>query len=322
MNRPPRQDSSDLSDAIDRERLGRLVASHKDRQLSSAIPALSKSKPVLLIVTFGFLVLSSVVLFYLLRTRQRPDPVKSNASGPQPSSGPYRSVPFRREMIAIPGGTFKMGRDDGPFQERPSHNVIVKDFLLDNTEVTTDEYAMFVKETNYSAPDDWVGGVPHPDRSQWPVTNVSFHDAEAFALWRSKRDGVPYRLPTEEEWEYAARNGGENTLYPWGNVWMNDCAAIKRPMPLPVGSFPKGANRWGVVDLIGNVWEWTSSKASIYDGRGEIPIATRDWVVSRGGSFASDPSDSQIPISATYRDWFEPTLKNPMFGFRLARSVP
>jgi formylglycine-generating enzyme required for sulfatase activity len=321
MNPPPRQDSNDLSDAIDRERLGRLVASHKDRQLTSAIPALSKSKPILLIVTFGFLVLSSVVLFYLLRTGQRPDPVKSNASSPQPSSGPYRSVAFRREMIAIPGGTFKMGRDDGPPQERPSHNVIVRDFLLDNTEVTRDEYAMFVKETDYSAPDDWVGGMPHPDQGQWPVTNVSFHDAEAFALWRSKRDGVTYRLPTEEEWEFAARSGGAYKTYPWGDTWEDNRAVVKEATPQPVGTYPEGKDRWGVVDLIGNAWEWTSSKASIYNGTAEIPAATKEWVVARGGSYASDPKDRQIPVSATYRDWFPPTTRHQNFGFRLVRSA-
>jgi iron(II)-dependent oxidoreductase len=86
-----------------------------------------------------------------------------------------------------------------------------------------------------------------------------------------------------------------------------------------VGSLPDGKNRWGVVDLIGNVSEWTSSKASIYDGR-QIPPENRDWLVLRGGSYASDPEDPQIPISATYRDWFKPTLRHPTFGFRLVRS--
>jgi formylglycine-generating enzyme required for sulfatase activity len=321
MNPPPGQDRSELSDATDRERLGRLVASHKDRQLTSAIPAPSKSKPMSLILTLGFLVLSSGVLLFYLLMWQRSDPVKSSDNSTQPSSSPHRSVVVKHEMVAIPGGTFKMGRDDGPLQERPSHSVTVGDFLLDNTEVTTDEYATFVIETNHPVPDHWAGGMPHPEQGQWPVTNVSFHDAEAFASWRSKRDGVLYRLPTEEEWEYAARNGAQITLYPWGNEWMDDRATVKRLMPLPVGSFPKGANRWGVVDLIGNVWEWTSSKASIYEGRREVPIAYRDWMVLRGGSYASDPSNPETPISATYRDWFGPATKHPTVGFRLARSV-
>jgi len=88
-------------------------------------------------------------------------------------------------------------------------------------------------------------------------------DAEAFAAWRSKRDGVTYRLPTEEEWEFAARSGGEYKSFPWGNSWAANHAVVKEAAPQPVGSYPDGKNRWGVVDLIGNVWEWTSSKASI-----------------------------------------------------------
>jgi formylglycine-generating enzyme required for sulfatase activity len=72
------------------------------------------------------------------------------------------------------------------------------------------------------------------------------------------------------------------------------------------------------MDLIGNVSEWTSSKASVYSGL-QIPDANKDWIILRGGSYASDPSDAQIPISATYRDWFDPNLRHPTFGFRLVR---
>jgi iron(II)-dependent oxidoreductase len=87
-----------------------------------------------------------------------------------------------------------------------------------------------------------------------------------------------------------------------------------------VGTYPDGKDTWGVVDLIGNVWEWTSSKASLYAGTTEIPAENKEWVVARGGSYASDPNDQQIPISATYRDWFEPNLKHQNFGFRLVRQ--
>jgi formylglycine-generating enzyme required for sulfatase activity len=73
------------------------------------------------------------------------------------------------------------------------------------------------------------------------------------------------------------------------------------------------------VDLIGNVWEWTSSKASVYMDAAEIPEGNRDWVVARGGSYASDPDDRQAPISATYRDWYAPTLRHANHGFRLVR---
>jgi formylglycine-generating enzyme required for sulfatase activity len=75
--------------------------------------------------------------------------------------------------------------------------------------------------------------------------------------------------------------------------------------------------------LIGNVWEWTSSKASLYEGNqaGQIPSSTKEWVVARGGSFSSDPNNREIPISATYRDWYDPTLRHPSFGFRLMRAA-
>jgi formylglycine-generating enzyme required for sulfatase activity len=212
-----------------------------------------------------------------------------------------------------------MGRNDGPPQERPEHSVTVQKFFMDRTEVTNAEYAQFVKAKNYEVPSEWINGKPLAGQERWPVGNVSAKDAQAFAAWRSERDGVTYRLPTEEEWEFAARNGGQYKSFPWGDTFEERHAVVKSLTPRPVGSFPEGRNRWGVVDLIGNVSEWTSSKASIYSGR-EIPPANREWLVLRGGSYASDPNDAQIPISATYRDWFNPTLRHPTFGFRLVRN--
>jgi formylglycine-generating enzyme required for sulfatase activity len=231
-------------------------------------------------------------------------------------------------MISIPGGTFKMGRDEGPLQSRPSHTVTVGSFFLDSTEVTRAEYAVFIKDTNYPAPEGWIPGNPSLEETQLPVINVSSEDAKAFASWRSKQDGVVYRLPTEAEWEYAARNGGRETIYPGGNDWLdNHAATLEMGLngPVPVGSFPEGRNQWGVYDLLGNVWEWTSSRASLYPGfveKSSISAATRDWVIARGGSYSSDPNNKQIPMSSTYRDWFSPTFKHKAFGFRLARSIP
>jgi iron(II)-dependent oxidoreductase len=212
-----------------------------------------------------------------------------------------------------------MGRNDGPPQERPEHSVTVQKFYMDRTEVTNAEYVDFVRDMRYEVPSHWVRGQPLPGQEKWPVVNVSPKDAEAFAEWRSKRDGVTYRLPTEEEWEFAARSGGEYKLFPWGDTWQDQSAVVKEAAPQPVGTYPEGKDRWGVVDLIGNAWEWTSSKASIYNGAAEIPAATKEWVVARGGSYASDPKDRQIPISATYRDWFPPTTRHQNFGFRLVR---
>lgn len=279
----------------------------------------SRINPLLLVAAAAVvLVLVGGSIGGYLLTRRNPiivDPGQRN--GPSPSPKP--SV----DLVAIPGGTFQMGRNDGPLQERPQHAVTVQPFFMDRTEVTNEEYAQFVRDMNYEAPNHWLRGKPLALQEKWPVVNVSPRDAEAFAAWRSKRDGVSYRLPTEEEWEYAARSGGVNKLYPWGDDWEDKRSVVKEADAKPVGSYPEGANTWGNVDLIGNVWEWTSSKASLYQGNsaGEISTATKEWVVARGGSYSSDPNNREIPVSATYRDWFDPTLRRPNFGFRLVRAA-
>jgi len=159
---------------------------------------------------------------------------------------------------------------------------------------------------------------PPAGRYDWPVTNVSPKDAEAFAAWLSKRDGVTYRLPTEEEWEFAARNGSKDSMFPWGNSWERGRANINgKKSPVDVGSFPQGETGNGVEDMVGNVWEWTSSKPRFYDGG--RPPSVKDARVQRGGSFfekiKTDFHD------ATDRSWFgDENFKFPTIGFRLARN--
>jgi len=271
------------------------------------------------VVVLVVLVGGGLGAYFLLRSKTTT--TGGPGGSPTPAASPGTTGETKADLVEIPGGTFQMGRNDGPPQEQPQHPVTVGKFLMDRTEVTNAEYADFVRDMNYEAPSNWVKGRPLPGQERWPVVNVSVKDAEAFAAWRSKRDGVTYRLPTEEEWEFAARSGGEYKSFPWGNTWAANRAVVKEATPQPVGSYPDGKDRWGVVDLIGNVWEWTSSKASIYNGIAQIPAANKDWVVVRGGSYASDPEDRQIPISATYRDWFAPTFRNPNYGFRLVRSA-
>jgi formylglycine-generating enzyme required for sulfatase activity/serine/threonine protein kinase len=279
-----------------------------------------KTNPMLLVgaAVVALLLVGGAIGAYVY-LKPNPSPPINNNNGPINTSSPKPGA----NLVALPGGTFQMGRNDGAPQERPQHQVTVQPFFMDRTEVTNEEYAEFVRDRNYEAPSHWLRGKPLPLQEKWPVVNVSPRDAEAFAAWRSSRDGVVYRLPTEEEWEYAARSGGIYKLYPWGDRWEDNRAVVKEADAKPVGSFPEGANRWGVVDLIGNVWEWTSSKASLYEGNqaGQIPSSTKEWVVARGGSFSSDPNNREIPISATYRDWYDPTLRHPSFGFRLVRAA-
>jgi formylglycine-generating enzyme required for sulfatase activity/serine/threonine protein kinase len=289
--------------------------------LPGVIAPQSRGKSMLLIggVVLVLLLLVGGGAAYFLT---RPKPAITGV-GPRTPTNPTNNttVVTKSDLVEVPGGTFQMGRNDGPPQERPEHTATVQKFYMDRTEVTNAEYAAFVRDMNYEAPSHWVRGRPLPGQEQWPVVNVSPKDAEAFAAWRSKRDGVNYRLPTEEEWEFAARSGGAYKTYPWGDTWEDNRAVVKEATPQPVGTYTEGKDRWGVVDLIGNAWEWTSSKASIYNGIAEIPAATKEWVVARGGSYASDPKDRQIPVSATYRDWFPPTTRHQNFGFRLVRSA-
>ncbi len=307
------------------------AASNSFPGVSSSFPGVSASLPGASAPPKGNskMVIGGVVLVVLLLAGgaaayflTRPKPT-SPVIGQTPPTNPtnHLSGSTKADLVAIPGGTFQMGRNDGPPQERPEHSVTVPAFFMDRTEVTNAEYAEFVRDMGYEAPSHWVRGQPLPGQEQWPVVNVSPKDAEAFAAWRSKRDGVTYRLPTEEEWEFAARSGGENKIYPWGDAWQERRAVVREATPQPVGTYPDGKDKWGVVDLIGNAWEWTSSKASIYNGAAEIPSASKEWVVARGGSYASDPKDRQIPVSATYRDWFPPTTRHQNFGFRLVRSA-
>jgi serine/threonine-protein kinase len=295
-----------------------------DSVTPSLVVPLDKPKSNSLMIIIGAVVVAVVLIggaigaYVLLRPKTITPP--GPGGSPTPTSSPG-TVDTKADLVAIPGGTFQMGRNDGPPQEQPQHPVTVQAFLMDRTEVTNAEYADFVRDMNHEAPSHWVRGRPLAGQERWPVVNVSAQDAQAFAAWRSKRDSVTYRLPTEEEWEFAARSGGEYRSFPWGDNWAESRAVVKEAATQPVGSYPEGKNRWGVVDLIGNVWEWTSSKASLYTGTTQIPAAYKEWVVVRGGSYASDPDDRQIPISATYRDWFAPNFRNPNYGFRLVRSA-
>ena len=245
-----------------------------------------------------------------------------------PASASSAKPAYKAEMAAIPGGTFQMGRSDvsgDALNQYPAHAVKVAPFLMDKTEVTNAEYAQFVRETNYAAPPHWANNQPPAGQEQWPVTNVSYLDALAFAAWRSKRDGVQYRLPTEEEWEYAARDGEASYLYPWGPQWRSGVANLDSNSPKPVGSYPQGASAWGVQDLIGNVWEWTSSKNSLYPGieryKDIITVAPdqQDWIVTRGSSY-KDKTSNTGSLVASRRKVAPASTKHETLGFRLVRS--
>jgi formylglycine-generating enzyme required for sulfatase activity len=221
-------------------------------------------------------------------------------------------------MAMIEGGTFKMGRDDGDPDEKPSHSVTVESFYLDKYEVTNKQYKEFVDEKSWPKPASWTfNNSYNPDDANLPVTGVTWRDADAYASWKGKR------LPTEAEWEYAARNGADGKLYPWGDTWMPGYANVGRTpdvkKPVSVGSYQNDkTTRWEVFDLAGNVSEWVKDNFKSYDNS---PSNKDQLKVNRGGHF-TDPPDTAM---ATYR-WYD-KAENPseqtlqITGFRCAKSL-
>ena len=212
-----------------------------------------------------------------------------------------------------------MGRSEGRENERPENTVDVKPFKMDKTEITNAEYFAFVSATSYRPlPAHWVNDKPVPGVERMPVRFVNIDDINAFISWRSKRDGVAYRLPSEAEWEFAARNGVKDDLYPWGGTFQSKCAVTDKENtePEPVGSM-SCPDEWGIVDLIGNVYEWTSSKASLYPGsKGSMRETKEPRFMIRGGG-ALSKSTGEFGITSTFRQDVEASKRDKELGFRL-----
>jgi formylglycine-generating enzyme required for sulfatase activity len=211
-----------------------------------------------------------------------------------------------------------MGRNDGDLYERPAHTAVVKPFFIDTYEVTLDDYAKFLKATGHAAPPE-LQARPNFEpafQTDWkkPVTGVTWDDARAYASWVGKR------LPTEEEWEFAAR-GTDGRLYPWGSKWQQGSANANGAArgKEQTGAY-QGASPFGAFDMVGNVWEWTASDLSAYPGGGRAPdLPPGDLKVIRGGSYES----SKDFATTTYRTgWPRRGAKTyDQTGFRCAKDV-
>ncbi len=227
--------------------------------------------------------------------------------------GPKPKIPVPSGMIAIPGGEFMMGRNDGDEYERPAHRVKVESFFIDQHEVTNELYYDFVRHRNGPAPSHWINGEFEPGNDKLPVVNVTWFNAKAYCEYRGKR------LPTEAEWEYAAR-GTQNFIYPYGNAWKPkyscaDDVEDKCTQPRTVGSYPLGASPFGVLDMAGNVAEWTATEYKPYPG--STARREEETRVIRGGAF-NVPAEEQ---TATDRRFDPPNTSYDYLGFRCAKSL-
>ncbi|MGH9845885.1 MAG: SUMF1/EgtB/PvdO family nonheme iron enzyme [Blastocatellia bacterium] len=251
------------------------------------------------------LVLLAAAVIYFSMKDERTAQTVSESPNPKSPEG----------MAYIPGGKFVMGRNDGSPDEGPAHEVEIKPFFLDVQEVTNQEYRKFVDATGRPAPKHWkLNGSYSPDGAGLPVTYVSWEDAASYAKWANKR------LPTEAEWEYAARGGGKAYLYPWGNQWQPGYANVDskgQTKPSPVRSFEKDLSLFGIYDLAGNVSEWVQDFYS--DRYGARP--DQQFRVYRGGNFLDGPERG----TNTYR-WYDfPVLTRDVdafrVGFRCAKDI-
>jgi gamma-glutamyl hercynylcysteine S-oxide synthase len=275
-------------------------------------------------------------------------------SADPPGAPPADALRLPTEVL-VPGGPFVMGTSDEPWaldNERPAHRVDVASFFLDTVPVTNAGYAEFIADGGYDEPRWWSpagwehrqrAGLAAPqfwrrDGGQWlrtrfgvtepvppaePVMHVCWYEADAYARWAGRR------LPTEAEWEKAARFDpvtGLTRRYPWGDgpaVPQLANLGQRHLQPAPAGSYPDGAAPNGARQLIGDVWEWTASDFQPYPGFSAWPYREysevffgREYKVLRGGSFAVSP----VACRGTFRNWDYPVRRQIFAGFRTARD--
>jgi len=268
-----------------------------------------------------------------------------------PAAGPA-NLP---DEVYVPAGSFIMGTSAEPWaldNERPAHQVFVGAYYLDTTPVTNGAYLEFLESGGYDderwwSPAGWeyrsANGIVAPrfwrrEAGTWwrtrfgvhervpaaePVLHVSYYEAEAYAAWAGKR------LPTEQEWEKAARYdpvSGRSRRFPWGDDEPRPEHANlgqRHLRPAEAGAYPAGASPLGVHQLIGDVWEWTSSDIHGYPGFAAFPYREYsevffgpDYKVLRGGSFGTDSA----AIRGTFRNWDYPIRRQIFSGFRCARD--
>ncbi|NUP33244.1 MAG: ergothioneine biosynthesis protein EgtB [Streptomycetaceae bacterium] len=269
---------------------------------------------------------------------------------------PPAAIDLPPDEVVIPAGTFTMGTSTHPWaldNERPAHEVSVAAFALDTSPVTCGAYMRFIEDGGYDDPRLWTeegwrhrtdDGMTAPlfwqrDGREWlrrrfgvlepvppgePVVHVSWYEADAFARWAGRR------LPTEAEWEKAARHDpetGRSRTYPWGEEPPRAAHANlgqRHLRPAAAGAYPAGSSAYGVRQMLGDVWEWTASDFTGYPGFRPWPYREYsevffgpDYKVLRGGSFGTDA----VACRGTFRNWDFPQRRQIFAGFRTARDA-
>ncbi len=266
--------------------------------------------------------------FTLAQQAEAPDLDVGNDTGSLP-------IP---QTVPVPEGAFlmgtneeqaqaakKMGAGDWITDEQPQHSVYLSAYEVGKYPVTNNEYQAFVEDADYTPPEHWKEGVYPEGKGGHPVVNISWEDATAYCEWLTEKTGKPYALPTEAQWEKAAR-GTNAQVFPWGDAWDPEKlnSAEKGPgNTTPVGTYsPAGDSPYGAADMAGNVWEWCRDgfEAVIYKQREKQEVRDPFFAtdnsplrVVRGGSF--DFFDDVVRCA--FRNGNNPNLRYYDFGFRV-----
>jgi|GEM_PF-1475121 len=265
--------------------------------------------------------------------RTRFDDILCSVETASPMESKERHSITPRGMVYIPAGTFLVGREECGNDALPQHECTTSGFYIDRTPVTNLQFSHFVLDTGYITEAEKGDGAPLWIDGEWkvmdgiswrnpfgrnlpedfdrhPVAQVTYKDATAYAKWLGRR------LPTEQEWEYAALGGLREARFPWGDNSSNVHAHINSDSPVAV--MKHHANGYGLYDMAGNVWEWTDSWYQPYPGNEAVnPHFGEKYRVVRGGCWMYDISHCII----SYRNANQPGFAYPTVGFRTAKSI-
>jgi serine/threonine-protein kinase len=232
-------------------------------------------------------------------------------------------------MVFVPAGEFTMGSDDGGPNEQPVHQVYLDGYWIDVYEVSNAQYKKCVDAGRCKPPVTSTSArrpsyFGNPEFDNYPVTYVGWDDGKAYCEWVGKR------LPTEAEWEKAAR-GTDARVYPWGNEWDGTKANVEQRVAdtTAVGSYPAGASPYGALDMAGNVWEWVSDwyDSTYYarsPSRNPMGPSSGQYRTLRGGGWVTDYYFSRTTMRydftyPTFRyDFYYPSFRYDFVGFRCA----
>ena len=255
--------------------------------------------------------------------------IQSGRPGTQPA---FWRLPHGEPVwIDVPAGEFTMG-GDGEYDGKPIHRLHLERFQIGLVPITNVQYHLFVAATEHKPPEHWEDGRVPRGLESHPVTHVSWHDAMAYCRWLSQVTGKAITLPSEAQWEKAARGSKDQRDYPWGDEWdETKCNTDELGLggTTPVGIFPDGASPYGCLDIAGNVWEWTRSlwgrdasepqfkyPYDSRDGRENLEAGDDMPRVLRGGSWLVDRDYARC----AYRFRYYPFGVWNDYGFRVVVS--